>query len=121
MASKTTAEVLGMKPNTYCMLLHLSQFAAFLVPFAGYVVPIVLWVIGKDKSNQIDKHGKVVLNWLISEFIYVIISVILCIVLIGFLGILALLIMGIAFPIVGAVKANDGEVWDYPLSIRFFK
>jgi len=27
----------------------------------------------------------------------------------------------IAFPIVGGIKANNGEVWRYPLSIQFFK
>ena len=32
-----------------------------------------------------------------------------------FLGLLCLI-----FPIIGAIKANDGEVWPYPLSIRFF-
>jgi len=29
-------------------------------------------------------------------------------------------IVAVAFPIVGAIKASDGEVWRYPLSIRFF-
>ena len=43
-------------------------------------------------------------------------------VLIGFLaGMLALVIMGIIFPIMGAVKANNGELWEYPLTIKFIK
>jgi uncharacterized Tic20 family protein len=33
----------------------------------------------------------------------------------------ALVIIGIVFPIIGGIKANNGEVWKYPLSIPFFK
>lgn len=44
----------------------------------------------------------------------------------GALGIILIpiIIIGIldfVFTIIGAVKANQGEVWNYPLSIRFFK
>lgn len=34
---------------------------------------------------------------------------------------IAIGILDIIFTIIGAVKANDGQVWNYPLSIRFFK
>lgn len=37
------------------------------------------------------------------------------------LGLLALVIMSIVFPIIGAVKANNGELWEYPLTIKFLK
>jgi uncharacterized Tic20 family protein len=50
-----------------------------------------------------------------------VISGVLTIVLVGILGILALIVMGIVFPIIGAVKANNGELWEYPLTIKFFK
>ncbi len=44
----------------------------------------------------------------------------------GVLGVLLipLIIFGIldfVFTIIGAIKASNGEVWNYPLSIRFFK
>ena len=112
-------EVLGMKPDTYCMLLHLSQL--FGVTYVGFAVPIVLWALGKDKSTQIDLHGKIVLNWLISLFIYLFAAGVLCFALVGFLILPVLMVLAIAFPIIGAVKANNGEVWHYPLNIRFFK
>ena len=45
--------------------------------------------------------------------------------LIGALGIIiipaiAIVVLDFIFTIIGAIKANKGEVWDYPLSIRFF-
>ena len=120
--SSTTSgevEVLGMKPDTYCMLLHLSQLLGGT--FVGFAVPIVLWALGKDKSTQIDLHGKIVLNWIISLFIYSLATGLLCIVLVGFLVLPVLVVLAVVFPIIGAVKANNGEVWHYPLSLRFFK
>jgi uncharacterized protein len=39
---------------------------------------------------------------------------------IGLPMLLTLIVVAIVFPIIGAIKANDGEVWKYPLSIPFF-
>jgi uncharacterized Tic20 family protein len=103
------------------MFLHLSQLANVIIPLAGFVIPIVIWQTQKDKTPALDAHGKMVANWLISSLIYFVISGVLTIVLIGILGILALIVMGLVFPIIGAVKANNGELWEYPLTIKFFK
>jgi uncharacterized protein len=103
------------------LFLHLSQLASVIVPVAGIVLPIVIWQTQKDKMPALDAHGKMVANWLLSELIYACISVVLMFVLIGFLTILAVLVMGIVFPIIGAIKANNGEFWEYPLTIKFLK
>jgi uncharacterized Tic20 family protein len=42
-------------------------------------------------------------------------------VLVGILLLIALGIVAIVFPIIGAVKANNGELWEYPLTIKFLK
>jgi uncharacterized Tic20 family protein len=103
------------------LFLHISQLANLLIPLAGVIVPIVIWQTQKEKMPALDAHGKMVTNWLISSLIYWVVSGVLSIVLIGFLGMLALLVMGIVFPIMGAVKANNGEFWEYPLTIKFIK
>jgi hypothetical protein len=58
---------------------------------------------------------------MISSTIYAIVSIVLMLVLVGFLTLLAVGIMGIVFPIIGAIKANNGEFWEYPLTIKFLK
>lgn len=101
------------------LFLHLAQYAGFVVPLGGIILPIVLWQMKKDQLPGVDAHGKVVVNWMISFFIYVLVCVPLCFILIG-IPILALLILvGLIYPIVGGLKANDGEVWKYPGSITF--
>ena len=106
--------------KTWSMFVHLSQFCAYVVPLAGLIVPIVLWQIKKSDSQIIDKHGRIVVNWVLSKIIYWIVSVLLCIVGIGIPLVVALVVVGIVFPIVGGIKACNGEVWPYPLSIKFF-
>ncbi len=107
--------------NMLGMFLHLSQFCGYVVPLAGLIVPIVLWQIKKNDSKLIDRHGRVVVNWIITEFILGIVFGLLCLVLIGIPLLVALAVAAIVFPVVGGVKANNGEVWPYPCSIAFFK
>lgn len=111
----------GMEENSFLMMMHLSQLSGFIIPFAGLVLPIVMWATNKDKSEHIDQHGKVILNWMISAFIYAIISFVLMFVVVGFVTFFALVIIGLVFTIIGAIKANEGTLWAYPLSIKFFR
>lgn len=104
------------------LFLHLSQLANMVIPPAGIIVPIVIWQVKKDQMPALDAHGKMVTNWIISSLIYWVISVVLLFVFfIGLLPMLALIVMGIVFPIIGAIKANNGEFWEYPLTINFLK
>jgi uncharacterized protein len=107
--------------NTWAMLIHVSQFCGYLLPVLGWIVPVILWLIKKDESAYIDAHGKIVLNWIISELIYLIVSFLLVFVVIGIPLLIGLGIIGIVFPIIGAIKANEGECWAYPMSIAFLK
>lgn len=103
------------------MFLHLSQLANFILPPAGIVAPIIIWQIKKDEMPALDAHGKMVVNWMISSLIYGIVSAFLALFIVGFFLLLALGILGIVFPIVGGIKANNGEYWEYPLTIKFLK
>lgn len=103
------------------MLLHLSCLAGLAVPLAGIVAPILIWQIKKDELPGLDQHGKNAVNWIISELLYMVISIPLIFLLIGIPLLIAVAVMGIVFPIIAALKANKGEVWRYPLSITFLK
>jgi uncharacterized protein len=99
----------------------LSQLAnLFLFPI-GIVVPIIIWQTQKDKIPALDAHGKMVANFMISMTIYLFVSIFLMFLLVGFLIAPILGIIGIVFPIIGGIKANNGELWDYPLTIKFLK
>ncbi|MCD4727724.1 MAG: DUF4870 domain-containing protein [Pirellulales bacterium] len=107
--------------NQWAMFIHLSLLAGFVVPFAGLVLPIVIWQVKKPEMPELDVHGEIVVNWIISLVIYSILSALLCFVFVGFLLFLVLMVVAVVFPIIGGVKASNGEVWKYPLSISFLK
>lgn len=119
--SSLNNDFFGLGENTYCMLIHLTQLCGFVFPYAGMAVPIILWLINKEKNAAVDTHGKNVTNWIISLVIYSIISGILCLVIIGIPLLIALFICNIVFVITGSIKAYNGEYWKYPLTIIFIK
>ena len=118
--SKTVSDI-SLNVNNWSMFIHLSQFCGYIAPVAGFVVPIILWQMKKNDSEMIDKHGKIVVNWILTELILGIVFVLLCFILIGIPLLIILGVLGIVFPIIGGIKANDGEIWRYPLSINFFR
>ena len=105
----------------WAMLLHLSQLANFAVPLSGFVLPIVIWQIKKTELPGIDVHGRNAVNWMISAVIYAIGSALLTMCVVGIVPLIAVGILGIVFPIIAGVKANNGETWKYPLAIPFLK
>jgi len=112
---------LELQTRQWAMFLHLSLLAGFIIPILGLVTPIVIWQLKKTELPDLDVHGKIVMNWLISLIFYAVISALLILVLIGIPLLFALGILCIIFPVIGGIKANNGEVWKYPLSIEFLK
>jgi uncharacterized Tic20 family protein len=119
--SENQEEYWGMPLNTYCMMIHLSQLTSIIIPGLGFILPIVMWAMNKDKNDEIDKHGKATINWLISLFIYSIVCGILVFIFIGIVGFIILALLNFIFAIIASIKANDGQLWIYPLSIKFLK
>lgn len=116
----TTSPGSDKEARMWATLLHLSLLAGLLIPFGGLIVPVVIYVLKKDEFPSLEPHWHVVLNWILSSLIYAVIFSILIFIIIGVFLLWALALLFLIFPIIGAIKANDGEVWPYPLSIRFF-
>lgn len=112
-----------MKENKQLLVLtHLSQLLDLVTLIGGFIVPLILWVTNKDQVQDMDEHGKSILNFRITMFLYVLI----CIPLILFfgLGLLGFFIIGIfyfIFPIINAIKASNNQEPNYPFSIAFIK
>jgi uncharacterized Tic20 family protein len=106
--------------NQWCMFMHLGLLAGYAVPLGGLVVPIVLWQLKKDESAQIDQHGRMIASAMVAFVLYGILAGLLCFVVIGLVLLPAVGICGVVFPIIGGIKANDGEYWSYPLVPKLF-
>jgi len=111
-------QVMGINEELYSMLMHLSQL--LVVSGLGIIVPIAMWLIGKDESDFVRRQGNRMMNWFLSSLIYAVVFGLLCLVVIGIPLLMLLAILEIVFPIIAALKANNRELWSYPLAIRFF-
>ena len=116
----------GMPPSddarTWGMVCHLGGLAKYTpVPFGNIVAPLVLWLIKKDELPFVDDQGKEALNFQISMSIYMLVSAVLCLILIGIPLLIGLGIFDVVVIVIAAVKANQGIAYRYPLCIRFIK
>ena len=108
------AKVEDKNARTFAMLCH-------LLGIFGFLGPLIVWLIKKDDHKFIDTQGKAALNWQISVVIYSFVSWLLIFLVIGVVLLPALMVMNLIFCIIGAVKANDGIEYSYPLAIKFLK
>lgn len=97
----------------------LPVLAHLLGLIGGFIGPLIILLVSKDENAK--KHSKNALNWQFSFLIYIFISFVLMIILIGFFLLIALAILNLVFAIMAAVKAGENKLWKYPLAIHFFK
>ena len=110
-----------MTDKTWAMLCHLTAFTGYFIPFGNIIGPLVIWLIKKDDLAVVDENGKESLNFQISMTIYATIAGLLIFVLIGFLLLPIVVIAQVVFTIIAAIKANNGEAYRYPMTIRLLK
>lgn len=102
-------------------LLHLLCMAGYL--FAGLgqlVVPIVMWLLNKNKSHFVVGQAREALNFHIGMTVAIWISLWLCWIIIGLIPLVCFIILIIYSAIRAASKASKGEYYRYPMTVRFF-
>lgn len=105
--------------NQLLVITHLTQLLTYITGFGGLIVPLIIWATQKDRVEAMDAHGKSILNFQLSVIVYTIISVPLMLIGIGFITLPLILIMAFVLPIINAIKASNGELPSYPLSLNF--
>ena len=100
---------------------HLGFLAGLIIPFGNVVAPLVIWLVYKDRSSYVEYHSKEALNFQLTVTIAMVASGILVLLLIGIFLLIGVLLLALVLSIVAAVKANNGEYYEYPFTIRFFR
>ena len=103
------------------MFVHASTFSGVVIPFGNLIGPLIIWLMRRDESQFVDRHGRAALNFQISMTIYMIISLILVMVFVGILMLIGFFILDVVMTIVALVRASEGREFKYPLAIPFFK
>ena len=106
----------------WAMFCHLAGLALLIgIPAANILGPLIVWQIKKEQHPFIDAHGKESMNFQISMFIYGLVAALLIFVCVGMVLLPAVVVVDIIFVIIAGIKANDGQAYRYPLTIRFIK
>lgn len=102
------------------MLSHLS----FLIGF-WFIIPLVVYFAMRGESRYAAENAKEALNFHLSLLIYSVLGLLLAftiiaVPLVAVLGV-ALALAGLVFAILAAIRASDGEVYRYPVTIRLIR
>ncbi len=108
--------------RTWSVLCHASALLGFVVPGLGHILPpLVIWLVKRSDSHEVDAHGKEALDFQLSMLIYSIVAGILCLVLVGFVLLGILHLANVVLVIIASLKASEGQLYRYPFTIRFLK
>jgi len=93
-----------------------AHLGTFLV---GFIAPLVIWLIKRDEDAFVEYHARESLNFQFSLMIYMLVSFLAILILIGIVMVAVVAVFAFVVIIVAGVKAAGGEFYRYPLSIRF--
>jgi uncharacterized protein len=123
-AASAAPAVSESEERTWAMLGHLSAFSAFITGIGCVLGPLIVWLIKRDTMPFAGEQAKEALNFNITVIIAAIGLWVLTIITLGIgllltvpLG-LALFVAWLVLTIVAAVKANGGEHYRYPFTLR---
>jgi len=112
----TTYEVSTQSRNL-ATLSHLSAFITF-VGVPSLVGPLVMWLLNRD-DPYVERQAKEALNFNISFLLYGVAAAFSIILLVGLIALPIVLVTWFVLVIVAAVRAGNGEDYQYPFTIRF--
>lgn len=108
--------------RTWGMLAHLSTLSGYVgLPFGWILGPLIVYLVKKDQSAYVKEHATEALNMGISATIYILVSIALMLVLIGFVTAAIVGIAAIVYAILAGLKANEGRSYRYPFILRLVK
>jgi uncharacterized Tic20 family protein len=108
--------------RTWCVLCHAAALLGLFFHFLGHLLgPLIVWLVKRGDSPEVDAHGKESLNFQISMLIYDAIAAILCLVLIGIPILIALWLLNTVLVIIASIQASEGKFYRYPITIRLIK
>ncbi len=119
--SGPTPRVDDREGRKWAMICHLAALVGLFSGIGFIVGPLVAWLLKKDDHPLIDEQGKEALNFQLTMFLAAFVAGLLALVLIGFFLLIVIGVLMVVFPVIAAVRTDQGDRYRYPLTIRFVK
>jgi uncharacterized Tic20 family protein len=109
--------------KTWALVAHFGGAAGALVGggAGGWIAPLVALLAKGNESPTVRAHAVNALNFQILWSIIAIVGYITMCIFIGFLITLAAWIIATVFGVIAGLKATNGELYNYPMSIKMIK
>jgi uncharacterized protein len=104
----------------WAMLAHLLSFVAAYVAL-GFVAPLIVLLVFGPRSAFVRANAVESLNFNLTWLLYAVVGVILIFLVVGIFILIALGLAYLVLIIIASVRANNGEFFRYPLTIRFIR
>jgi uncharacterized Tic20 family protein len=110
----------------FCHLTGLAGLSPLLPVIGGVVAPLAIWQLKADECPFVAEQGRRAVNFQLSMLLYVSIGIIVSFASIVGTFLVPVLfcvygLINVIFVLIAAVKANRGQHYRYPISIRIFK
>lgn len=99
----------------WATLAHLS------IPFVGFLGPLIIWLVFKDRGAWLREAATEALNFSILYTIAQVASMVLIALVIGIVLLPLIALAVLVLCILAAVAANRGEQYRYPVNLRIVK
>lgn len=106
--SSETEEQAETRDTTVAAITHLLGL------FTWVLGPLLVYIVADDPF--VKENAANATNWQIILAVYLVVSGMLVIVLVGLILLPLVAILDLAFCLIAAVKASNGETWSYPLT-----
>jgi hypothetical protein len=102
------------------MIAHLSALVASVVGFP-LLGPLIVWLTKGKESAWVEQHAKEALNFQITVTAALWISAFLVICIVGIFMLPVIGLAALVLTVMAGIKANNGEMYRYPATIRLVK
>ena len=109
--------------RTWALVAHFGGAAGmlFLGGVGGWIAPLIALLVRGNQSPTVRAHSINALNFQLTWSIVGVIGYLTICVLVGVVLVPVAGLVGIVFGIIGGIKANDGELYEYPATIKMVK
>lgn len=109
--------------KTWALIAHFGGAGAALISggWLGWLPPLIAMLAKGNESPTVRAHAVAALNFQGLWAIVSVLSYVLFCVVIGFLTLPIAIIIAVVFGVLAGLKANEGVLYKYPLSVNLIK
>ncbi len=112
----------NQEDKTWALIAHFGGAAGMLFSgVLGWVAPLIALLVKGNQSPTVRAHAVSALNFQLLWSIIGAVGMVLWCVFIGVFVTLVVIVIGIVFGVIAGIKANEGQLYKYPMTVNMVK